>query len=163
LGLLALCEIGLLREFARAYRFTSAILSVILAIAGLFAIMGFWSLLTAGSVISIAWIAIGVIPWFIVAPVVALGCARAGLLGRAPATAAGLLSLLVLVASATRDPPLVLVAYAAYRLGWSWLGYALLRPPSPGRAPPSVDSPEAPRPENIDPETGRDPNDGIGA
>jgi hypothetical protein len=126
-ALLALCEIGLVRELARSYSAAAILLALVLAIAGFVAVVGFWSLLTVGSAIGVAWASIGFVPWFFLAPVVALGCVRGGRLPVAPASALALLTVLAMLATATRDPRLALVAFATYALSWSWIGYALVR------------------------------------
>jgi hypothetical protein len=129
LGLVGVCEIGLLREFARVHRSSATILAVLLLPTGLLAALGFYSLMTAGSLAGVAWGALGVATWFIAAPLVAVGDARAGLVDTGPAWALGVLTGLAVVASAVvRESLLQSAILGAWALAWVWLGFALLRP-----------------------------------
>jgi hypothetical protein len=127
LGLVALCEMGLLGQLSRARPLVAFLLSIALLVAGLVAVLGLWSLLTAGSVFGVGLAGVGIATWFILAPLLALACAQVRLLDLAPAIAFALLTLLAVVASETKEPSVVLAAWAPYLLSWSWLGYAIFR------------------------------------
>jgi hypothetical protein len=127
-GLIWICEIGLLKEFARARPRAAALGSLILIPGAIVGIMGIWSFVTTGSLIGISLLAVGFGLWFVAVPILAIGCAGAGLVDAMPANSLALLSALAVLASATGDAGLERAVWTGWSVAWTWLGYALIRP-----------------------------------
>jgi hypothetical protein len=128
LALISLCEIGLVRELGHARHVARIVVSVVLLPSGIIAIMGLYSLLTAGAVVGVALTAVGALVWILAAPVVALACAQAGLVGLAPAVGLTTATLLFLLTSVVfRGSILEGAMGIAWALAWAWVGLSLFR------------------------------------
>jgi hypothetical protein len=125
--LLAATELVLVHELARSHRRIAISIFVVLVLAAVSAIVGAYSLFGFGAVVGVGYLALGVIPWLVAAPVAAVLVGRTGLRGLLPpAVGLALLTCLVLVAGASGRDGLVVAAFVIYGLGWAWLGSALL-------------------------------------